>query len=271
MISGSRRRGAARPWRLLAVAGVVMGLGASACSMPETRSERTEVDDGSDSAKADGQVPVFPAEGEVPAELLVDGLTHDLSTRPRDQRYWTPSTAEARCTAEAVVAGIGAPRLSQLGYRVATPGASINDIALSDPERYVVVDAFSGCVDMVQGVAALLFGDGRIPTRAAVCVAEGLAQQDMLRPFVEAWAFGRAVDPFASDAAFGNALLAEANVCIAGAAFDWPDVRLPDDDPLIDADAPGGSGRSPYLDDRRTADQPSASTDTTAPPAPPAG
>jgi hypothetical protein len=271
MISGSGRRAAARLGRMLVVGGLVVGLGASACSMPQSRSEPREVDDGSDSAKAEGQVPVFPAEGEVPAELLVAGLTYDLSTRPRDQNYWTPSTAEARCTAEGIVAGIGAPRLSQLGYRVDTPGASINDVALSDAERTVVIDSFSSCVDMVEGVASLLFGDGRLPNRAAICVAEGLGRDDMLRPFVEAWAFGRAVDPFAADAAFGTALLDEANVCISGAAFDWPDVRLPDDDPLIDSDAAGGTSRSPYVDDRRPTGDSPAPTVATAPPATPAG
>jgi hypothetical protein len=104
---------------------------------------------------------------------------------------------------------------------------------------------------MVEGVASVLFGDGRLPNEAALCVAKGLGDHQMLRPFVEAWAFGRAVDPFASDSAFATTLIAEAQVCIADDAFAFPKLRFPDDEPLIDADAPGGSSSSAHPDDRR--------------------
>jgi hypothetical protein len=263
MIEG-RRRGAGRAGRgVLAVCGALLAVAlvAPAC-VPEERGPRAEVDDGSDSARPDRAAPEFPAQGEVPAELLVEGLVYDLTERPRDQDYWSPSTPEAQCAAQGIVDGIGASRLSTLGYRVATPGASLNDIGLSDDERVVVVDRVMDCVDMVEGVASVLFGDGRIRADAATCVAEGLSDRDMLRPFVEAWAFGRALDPFASDAVFASTLLAAANVCIADADLNWFDLRLADDEPLIDSDLPGGASGSAYVDDRK------GTTTSTAAPTP---
>jgi hypothetical protein len=263
MIEG-RRHGARRAGRgVLAMCGAALAvvLVASGC-VPEERGPRAEVDDGSDSARPDRAAPEFPAQGEVPAELLVEGLVYDFTTRPRDQDYWSPPTPEAQCAAQGIVEGIGATRLSTLGYRVATPGASLNDIGLTDDERVVVVDRFMGCVNMVEGVASVLFGDGRIRADAATCVAEGLSERDMLRPFVEAWAFGRAVDPFASDAVFASTLLSAANVCIADADLNWSDLRLPDGDPLIDSDLPGGASGSAHVDDRKS------STTSTAAPSP---
>ena len=236
----------------------------TAC-IPSNRSEVEDIDDGSDSARGVAVPPSFPTTGEIPADLLVEGLVHDFTTRPRDQDYWSPPTPQAQCAAEAIVVGVGPSRLSTLGYRVATPGASLNDIALTDAERSLVIDEFGGCVDMVQAVASLLFGDGRMPTTAATCVARGLGGQQMLRPFTEAWAFGRAVDPFASDGALASALLAESQICISASAFDWPNVRLPEDEPLIDSDAPAGSAGSAFEDDRRAT---GATTTTTSPASP---
>ncbi|MHB1138466.1 MAG: hypothetical protein ACYC2O_05865 [Microthrixaceae bacterium] len=267
-----RRTGARRGSRGVVVAGcavLALGLiaGTTAC-IPDERGPVDDIDDGSDSARAETSPPEFPIQGEIPADLLVDGIVYDLTTRPRDQDYWSPSTPEARCAAKGIVEGIGPGRLSQLGYRVATPGASLNDIALTDDEHVVVVDRVMGCVDMVEGVASLLFGDGRIPTNAAVCVAEALGERDMLRPFVEAWSFGRPVDPFAGDAAFASIFVSAANVCVADTAFLWPDVRVADEEPLIDADLPAGSTGSAYADDRKDnapTTTPTSAVPTTAP------
>lgn len=242
-----------------------MAFVATAC-IPQNKGDASDLDDGSDSAKAASAVPVFPATGEIAPELLVEGLVYDFTTRPSDQDYWSPPTAEATCAAQGIVDAIGAARLSELGYRVATPGASLNDIGLTDAERNTVVDEFSNCVDMVEGVAALLFGDGRMTTESALCVARGLGDTQMLRPFVEAWAFGRAVDPFASDAAFASTLIAEAQVCIADNAFLWPKLRFPDEEPLIDSDAPGGSESSAHPDDRRGTGTTTTTTATTVAP-----
>lgn len=264
MTSGSRRSGARRVRRAVALGALALSLIATAC-IPQDHGKIGEVDDGTDSAKVSTGPPEFPVTGEISPELLVEGLVYDFTTRPRDQDYWSPPTAEATCAATGIVDAIGAPRLSSLGYRVATPGASLNDIGLTDAERNTVVDEFSGCVDMVEGVASLLFGDGRIPTEAAMCVAKGLGDLQMLRPFVEAWAFGRAVDPFASDSAFATALIAESQVCIANDAFTWPKLRFPDEEPLIDSDAPGGSASSNHPDDRRETGNTTTTTSTVAP------
>jgi hypothetical protein len=245
-----------RIWRALRAgalsflcAGLCLSVVAAGC-VPEKRGASAEVDDGSDSAREVTKAPEFPGEGEVPSALLVDGLVYDMTTRPSDQVYWTPPSAQARCAAEGIVESIGPSRLSVLGYRSGTPGAALNDIALTDAERTVVVDEFTKCVDLVQGIAAVFFGDGRISTRSATCMAKGLGDQDLLRPFVQAWAFGGATDPLAENGTLATALLAQADVCISPTALNWPDVRLPGTDPLIDADAPGGSASSASPADR---------------------
>jgi len=247
---------------VFALAGLLVAFAVVTACIPSNRGEVSEIDDGSDSARRPSAPPVFPSAGEVPPDLLVEGLVYDFTTRPRDQDYWSPPSAQAECAATAIVGGIGASRLSTLGYRAVTPGASLNDIALTEAERGLVIDEFMGCVDMVEGVASVLFGDGRLRTTAATCVARGLDDQQQLRPFVDAWIFGRAVDPFANDSALATALLSQSQICISSSAFNWPNVRLPEDDPLIDSDAPAGSSSSAFEDDRR----PTGETPTTTAP-----
>ncbi|MTA64638.1 MAG: hypothetical protein F2518_09830 [Actinobacteria bacterium] len=248
-------------------AGLCLSMLVSGC-VPEKRGASAEVNDGSDSAREVSQAPEFPDEGEVPSALLIEGLVYDMTSRPADQVYWTPPSSQARCAAERIVKKIGPSRLSVLGYRAGTPGAALNDIELTDAERTIVVDAFTSCVDLVQGIAAVFFGDGRISTRSATCMAKGLADQDLLRPFVQAWAFGGATDPLAENGTLATALLAQADVCIAPTALNWPDVRLPGTDPLIDSDAPGGSSSSASAADRpveaSTTSAPAQVTPTTA-------
>lgn len=253
--NSSLGRGA--PTRGWAHAGSSLLLGLGLCAailisgcVPEKRGSASEVNDGSDSATDVTTAPEFPDQGEVPVALLIDGLVYDMTNRPADQVYWTPPSSQARCAAQGIVSGVGQTRLSALGYRAGTAGSGLNDIALTDIERAIVVDQFSECVDLVQGIAAVFFGDGRISTRSATCMAQGLSDQDMLRPFVEAWAFAGATDPAAENGKLATALLAQADVCISPTALNWPDVRLPGTDPLIDSDAAGGSSGSASPEDR---------------------
>ena len=260
--AGTRPKFSLRLFIGLCVGLSLIGL-VSGC-VPEKRGDSSEVNDGSDSGREAASAPEFPAEGEVPEGLLVDGLVYDMTTRPTDQVYWTPPSAQARCAAKGIVHEIGPSRLSALGYRAGTPGAALNDIALTADEREIVVDQFSECVDLVQGIAAVFFGDGRISTRSATCMAKGLGDQDLLRPFVQAWAFGGATDPLAENGELATALLAQADVCISPTALNWPDVRLPGADPLIDSDSPGGSGNSASPADRP--DTAATAPPTAAPP-----
>ncbi len=215
------------------------------------RGPSAEVDDGSESARAERVAPVFPEDGTVPEPLLVQGLVFDLTNRPVDLDYWAAPSEQAECAAQAIVDELGAARLSQLGYRPGVTGASLNDIELSDDEREQVADAVEGCVDMAEAVAAMFYGDGRIAPTVASCLADGLDQKQQLRPFVVAVVFGTAVDPFADDGALANAMLDQSVVCVPAGAFNWSDLDLPDDSPVLDADAPGGVSGSPYVDDQR--------------------
>jgi len=214
------------------------------------RGPSAEVDDGSDSSRTEVVAPVFPDDGPVPRALLIDGLVFDLTNRPVDLSYWAAPTDEAQCAADAIVTAVGEDRLSELGYRPAVSGASLNDIELTDAERGEVADAVEECVDMVEAVAAMFYGDGRIRPAVASCLAEGLGEKDQLRPFVAAVVFGTAVDPFAQDAALATAMLDQSVVCVPEEAFNWSDLDLPGGDPVLDADAPGGVPGSPFVDDQ---------------------
>jgi hypothetical protein len=220
-------------------------LGASAC-IPQDRGSANEVGDGK-SAEPVAAPPRFPDTGPVSPELLVQGLVYDFTSVPSDLDLWVPPTKQAECAAKKIVSTLGAPRLSELGYRPATTGASLNDIDLTTGERDSVAVLFESCVDMTEGVAALLVGNGHMSTTAALCIAKGLASKQLLDPFVEAWAFGREVDPFAKDAALTEALLSYSSVCLNGSAFTWNDAKLPGDDQVQGTGTSGGGTTSTTL------------------------
>lgn len=234
------------------LAALAMAVVLAAC-VPSESTGLHEVDDGSDRVGTTVVAPTFPVIGRVSEAAVIEGVTYDLSARPRDQDYWSPSSTEARCAAETIVADLGADRLVSLGYRPGTPGAALNDIELDDAERDRIVEGFSGCVDLVEAFAAVLYGDGRMPPKAATCVARGMGEAGA-RPLVEAWVSGDAVEPF--EDSFATLLMGHAQVCIDPTAFNWSDLRLPDDDSLIDSDVPAGSRRSSHPDDHRRADSP---------------
>lgn len=231
----------------------------SSC-VPRKTTDTGVVDDATHVIKGVSEPPVFPT-SNVPKKLLVEGLTYDFAVQPLDEDYWSPSRKEAECAATRIVDRIGAERLSSLGYRVNTPGASLNDVALTSGERDAIVKEFTGCVDMQEGFAALLFGKGRIRSRAATCVSQILSTKGLLPQFVKAWIFNKAVDPFADDAALASALSSASQVCINASDLNWPQVTVPDsDEGLIDSSATPGSKSSAYADDRPSGD--SASTTT---------
>ena len=230
--------------------------------VPSEKAGLREVDDGPGSPTEDDTAPEFPDIGNVAPDLVVEGLTFDLTQRPRDQNYWAPQHDEAVCASEQIVETLGSDRLVGLGYRPGVAGASLNDVDLSDEERTAVVDAVEGCVDLVEGFAAVLYGNGRMAPRLAACVARGMGTSGQLRTVVEAWISGSAIDPFAEGSDFAAALMGHAEVCIPAEAFNWPDVHLPDDERLIDADAPAGASRSAYVPDAEKAEAESSTTST---------
>ncbi len=214
------------------------------------RGPTSAVSDGADVERPGLSVPSFP-DGEAASRgLLVGGIVYDLTHRPDDASFWSVPTAEATCAAESIVDDLGERRLNELGYRPGAAGSSLNDIGLSDDERGRVVDAVEGCVDMAEAVAAMFFGDGRIRSNVATCLADGLDQRGQLRPFVVAISFGRAVDPFADDSALASALLDQSVICVPEGAFRWDGLTLPGGATVLNADAPSGTPGSPYLADQ---------------------
>lgn len=241
---------------------VLLGLPVLVLAGCADRGPSSEVDDGSDSARDELVAPVFPDGGQVPVELVVEGLVFDLSNRPGDLNHWAAPSDEAGCAAERIVETVGDDRLVELGYRPGVSGASLNDLDLTDDERERIVDAVAECVDMVEAVAAMFYGDGRLDPQVATCLSEGLGDAAQLRPFVVAIVFGTAVDPFADDGALANELLVRSAICVPQDAFDWSDLELPGGGDVIDSDAPGGLPDSAFPDDRP---DPTSTTTTAAP------
>ena len=230
------------PARALGASLLVVLLASATSCLPQDRGSAEEVQEEESAQPA--APPQFPETGPVPADLLVQGLLYDFTSVPTDLNLWVPPTKQARCAAEKIVGTLGASRLSELGYRPATSGASLNDIDMTTGERDSVALLFQSCVDMTQGVAALLMGDSHMSSTEALCMSEGLASKNLLAPFVEAWAFGREVDPFSDDATLAGALLDYTSVCLPDDAFTWNDTDLPGDDELQGTGISGASTTS---------------------------
>lgn len=215
--------------------------------VPSNRGEAREVDD---NGAADP--PAIEVGDELDRDALVAALAVDLADRPDDLDFWVPTQSEAACASERIVDGIGSDRLWGLGYRPATDGSSLAALELSGDERPIVVAAFVECVDQNEAIAQILFGGGRMPASVATCMADGLESVGQLEPFVAAAALGGPVDPFANDAALATALSTQAAICIPEDAFDWPDLRLPGRNPILDATSEGGTTGSRFEDDQTT-------------------
>lgn len=223
------------------VAAAVVSVGAMTACMPQRRGPVSEVDDRTEAP--DGP-PAFPASGPVSRDLLVQGIAFDLTSKESDLDLWVPPAAQATCAATRIVDTLTPPRLSDLGYRPATRGASLNDLDLTDDERRAVAILFAECVDMHEAVASLLMGDSHMEAKEATCVADGLRGQGLLAPFATGWAFGRTVGPSDDDGALAAAMLELAKVCLPGDAFDWYDSGLPGDDEVIGSGEGSGTTSS---------------------------
>ena len=224
---------------LVGVVVLIGALGATGC-LPQERGKASEVT----KAGAETKPPKFPATGPVSRELLVEGLVYDFTAKESSLDLWVPPTPQATCAATSIVDTLGTPRLSELGYRPGTSGASLNDIDLTDAERDVVAAKFASCVDMTDAIASVFMGDSHMDAKEATCMADGLAKQDLLLPFARAWAFGRTVNPAADGGAMAKGLMALASVCLPPDAFTWNDTNLPGNDQVQGTGAVSGTSTS---------------------------
>ncbi|MCZ7630336.1 MAG: hypothetical protein M5U19_15425 [Microthrixaceae bacterium] len=103
---------------VLFVAALFVGVLAVAC-VPKELHDPTEVGGAQDVV---AEPPVFPKTGQVPPELLVEGLVYDFSSNDVDLDLWVPRPEEARCAAESIVDAF-AVQLSDLGYAPGVSGA----------------------------------------------------------------------------------------------------------------------------------------------------
>lgn len=210
----------ARAWAAVAV--VLAAVPAGAC-VPKELHDPTEV---GGAQEVVSEPPVFPKTGQVPPELLIEGLVYDFSSNEVDLDLWVPSAEEARCAAESIV-GAFAVQLSDLGYAPGVSGAGINDIALSTEQRAAVADLFLACVDTTEMMGSLFVGSDHMAPSEAMCMARGLADTDVPGAFVSAWMSGRGFDPIGEDGANASLILQWANVCLPATAFLWNGLQLP--------------------------------------------
>jgi hypothetical protein len=226
-----------RPRLALVIALAAAAVVVAASCIPQDRRNATEVGAADDIPAA----PVFPETGQVPPDLLVEGLVYDFTRAPNDLNLWVPPTEQARCAAQKIVDNLGT-RISDLGYLPGTSGASLNDIALTSFERESIASLFQSCVDMTEATASLFIGSGHMTSRQARCMAQGLADKGQTAAFARAWAFGREIDPFEEDAAFVTTLLDYTEVCLPDTAFTWFGVDLPGDEDVVEV---GGGPEDP--------------------------
>lgn len=207
---------------VLFVAVLFVGVLVGAC-VPKKLHDPTEVGGAEDVV---AEPPVFPKTGQVPPELLVEGLVYDFSSNDVDLDLWVPRPEEARCAAESIV-GQFAVQLSDLGYAPGVSGAGINDIALTADQRAAVADLFLACVDTTEMMGSLFLGSDNMAPSEAMCLARGLAATELPSAFVNAWMSGRGFDPIGEDGANASLILQYANVCLPSTAFLWNGLQLP--------------------------------------------
>jgi hypothetical protein len=219
---------------------VVIVVLAGAC-VPKELHDPTEVGGAQDVVS---EPPVFPKTGQVPPELLVEGLLYDFSTNEVDLDLWVPRPDEALCAAESIVEAFAVP-LSDLGYAPGVSGSGINDIGLSGDQRAAVADLFLACVDAEEMLGSLFLGGDHMAPSEAMCMARGLVDTELPSAFVNAWMSGSGFDPIGEDGANANLILQHANVCLPATAFRWNGLQLPGADPEQgESITDGGSGDS---------------------------
>lgn len=248
-----RARGGGRVRGGLALLLGVLAITVALSGCVSNRGEVSQVDP-AEPRGADAEPPVFP-DGDVPDELVVDGVAHDLMSRPHDLHYWAPAATEAQCAASGIVAGIGAPRLLSLGYRPAAEGSSLNDLDLTDGEVEVLAAAFLECVDMSDAVSSIIYGNGRLSASASRCFAERLGETGHLGGIALGWIGVNRDDPFAADDALAESIMTATNICVAPDAFNWSSLKLPDGPDIIDVTAlPGAAPTEANRRDSRDGD-----------------
>lgn len=238
-------------WAVVPVVFVVL---AGAC-VPKDLRDPTEVGGAREEVT---EPPVFPKTGQVPPELLVEGLVYDFSSNEVDLDVWVPTPAEARCAAESIVDAFSV-QLSDLGYAPGVDGAGLNDIGLSAAQRAAVAELFLACVDTEQMLGSLFLGRDNMHPSEAACMARGLAGTDVPAAMVDAWMAGGGFDPIGEDGANAGLILQYANVCLPPSAFLWNGLQLPGADPeqsdsLTSGDAGGSEDPAGGLGQGTTAD-----------------
>ncbi|MCP4437240.1 MAG: hypothetical protein GY812_17315 [Actinomycetia bacterium] len=222
---------------VLVALAAVAALGASAC-IPQNRDNFGEA---SGEAALAGP-PVFPETGEVPPELLIEGLVYDFTNADVDLDLWVPPTSEARCAAEKIVANHG-KRLSDVGYEPGRTGAGLNDVALTPEERSSVSSLFMSCINSTEMLASLFMGGGHMTPDEALCMARGLDEMGMAPQVIDNLMLGSATDPLDEEGALAQSLLEYTDVCLPDTAFTWFGFDLPGDQEVQGLEGESDSGQ----------------------------
>ena len=122
------------------------------------------------------------------------------------------SSTEAVCIAEAIVRDIGLGRLNALGVERASVdavGFTPSAVRFDADERIAIVDAFDGCVDLLEAAVASIAPDGGQATRT--CVRSALGEEGD-RQLWE-WRVGPATGNLSDEL---SARIATADSCLLG-------------------------------------------------------
>ncbi|MGI9577401.1 MAG: hypothetical protein ACR2OH_04335, partial [Microthrixaceae bacterium] len=200
---------------LCVASAAAMVIALSAC-IPQNRDNLSEpgVDDST------AGPPVFPETGEVPPELLIEGLVYDFTNADVDLDLWVPPTAEARCAAEKIVENHG-KRLSDVGYEPARTGAALNDVALRPEERQSISALFRSCINTAEMLASLFIGGGHMTSEEAQCMADGLDTAGVSEEIIDNWVLGASFDPIGEEGTLAGVMLEYTKVCLPDSAFTW--------------------------------------------------
>ena len=123
-------------------------------------------------------------------DVLTSAIATGILDRPDDTL--PVNQADATCVADALVAGLGAPRLLVLGA-LNGDADPFTAGAMTDDEISTLADAFLGCLDIRQVFRDQFVAQG-LPEDTAACLAREMPEQNLHDLFAAQFA-GNEVDP----------------------------------------------------------------------------
>lgn len=145
----------------------------------------------------DPGVPDYPLTDQGIAQSIRDHMT----TVGEDLNLWVPTDDEADCAARRLVERFGAARLLAIGYQPATGELAL---AYEEPERAAAANILDGCIDYARGLIEMMTSYSKVSLRSAECLARGIDDAGLTRPFAMSLVDGVEPDVLAFDSELGR-------------------------------------------------------------------